>query len=432
MNIELQQKLNLAVQAQKEWRKVSFEKRQELLKNLSKNILENHEEYSQMITLEMHKPISQSRGEVKKCAMMTDYYVAAENVLKPEIVETELSASEVYYQPMGVILGIMPWNFPFWQALRFAVPTILAGNVVLLKHASICKGSGRAIEGLFKKSGFPEGILQNIEYSYADIEELITNPLVKGVSLTGSETTGRKIASLAGANIKKSLLELGGNDAFIVLDDTDLDKTAKQGAAARLRNCGQACTSAKRFIIQESIYAEFLEKLKAEYQKYELGNPFDDKTELSGLASKSFADELQQQYEKALEHGAEIIIPLERVDDISFKPGLIKMNLDNPMIDEELFGPLGMIVSAKDDEEILKIANNTNFGLGNSVWTASRERAYFFAENLESGTVSLNKLMTSDPRFPFGGTKNSGYGLELSLKTLKEFCVTKSVFGEVK
>ena len=432
MNIELQQKLNLAVQAQKEWREVSFEKRQELLKNLSKNILENHEEYSQMITQEMHKPISQSRGEVKKCALMTDYYVAAENVLKPEIVETELSASEVYYQPMGVILGIMPWNFPFWQALRFAVPTILAGNVVLLKHASICKGSGRTIEELFKKSGFPEGILQNIEYSYADIEELITNPLVKGVSLTGSETTGRKIASLAGANIKKSLLELGGNDAFIVLDDTDLDKTAKQGAAARLRNCGQACTSAKRFIIQESIYAEFLEKLKAEYQKYELGDPFDDKTELSGLASKSFADELQQQYEKALEHGAEIIIPLERVDDISFKPGLIKMNLDNPMIDEELFGPLGMIISAKDDEEILKIANNTNFGLGNSVWTASKERAYFFAENLESGTVSLNKLMTSDPRFPFGGTKNSGYGLELSLKTLKEFCVTKSVFGEVK
>ena len=432
MNIELQQKLNLAVQAQKEWREVSFEKRQELLKNLSKNILENHEEYSQMITREMHKPISQSRGEVKKCALMTDYYVAAENVLKPEIVETELSASEVYYQPMGVILGIMPWNFPFWQALRFAVPTILAGNVVLLKHASICKGSGRAIEELFKKSGFPEGILQNIEYSYADIEELITNPLVKGVSLTGSEATGRKIASLAGANIKKSLLELGGNDAFIVLDDTDLDKTAKQGAAARLRNCGQACTSAKRFIIQESIYAEFLEKLKAEYQKYELGDPFDDKTELSGLASKSFADELQQQYEKALEHGAEIIIPLERVDDISFNPGLIKMNLDNPMIDEELFGPLGMIISAKDDEEILKIANNTNFGLGNSVWTASKERAYFFAENLESGTVFLNKLMTSDPRFPFGGTKNSGYGLELSLKTLKEFCVTKSVFGEVK
>lgn len=432
MNIELQQKLNLAVQAQKEWREVSFEKRQELLKNLSKNILENHEEYSQMITQEMHKPISQSKGEMKKCALMTDYYVAAENVLKPETVETELSASEVYYQPMGVILGIMPWNFPFWQALRFAVPTILAGNVVLLKHASICKGSGRAIEKLFKKSGFPEGILQNIEYSYADIEELITNPLVKGVSLTGSEATGRKIASLAGANIKKSLLELGGNDAFIVLDDTDLDKTAKQGAAARLRNCGQACTSAKRFIIQESIYAEFLEKLKAEYQKYELGDPFDDKTELSGLASKSFADELQQQYEKALEHGAEVIIPLERVDDISFKPGLIKMNLDNPMIDEELFGPLGMVISAKDDEEILKIANNTNFGLGNSVWTSSKERAYFFAENLESGTVSLNKLMTSDPRFPFGGTKNSGYGLELSLKTLKEFCVTKSVFGEVK
>ena len=256
--------------------------------------------------------------------------------------------------------------------------------------------------------------------------------MVKGVSLTGSEATGRKIASLAGANIKKSLLELGGNDAFIVLDDTNLEETAKQGAAARLRNCGQACTSAKRFIIQENIYAEFLEKLVAEYKKYELGDPFDEKTQLSGLANKSFADELQQQYEEALKHGAEVIVSLERVDDISFKPGLIKMNFDNPMIDVELFGPLGMVIPAKDDNEILEIANNTNFGLGNSVWTTSKDRAYFFAENLESGTVSLNKLMTSDPRFPFGGTKNSGYGLELSLKTLKEFCITKSIFGEIK
>ncbi len=432
MNIELQQKIELAHKTQTEWRKVSFEQRQELLKNLSKNILENVEEYSRLITEEMHKPISQSRGEVKKCVQMTDYYINAENVLKPEIVETELSASEVYYEPMGIILGIMPWNFPFWQALRFAVPTILAGNVVLLKHASICKKSGRAIEDLFRKSGFPEGILQNLEYSHADIESLITHPLVKGVSLTGSEATGRKIASLAGANIKKSLLELGGNDAFIVLDDTNLEETAKQGAAARLRNCGQACTSAKRFIIQENIYDEFLEKLVTEYKKYELGDPFEDATQLTGLATKSFADELQQQYDEALKHGAEVIVPLERVDDISFKPGLIRMNLDNPMIDVELFGPLGMVISAKNDEEILKIANNTNFGLGNSVWTSSKERAYFFAKNLESGTVSLNKLMTSDPRFPFGGTKNSGYGIELSLKTLKEFCITKSIFGEIK
>ena len=432
MNTELQQKIELAQKTQIEWRKVSFEQRQELFKNLSKNILENVEEYSRLITEEMHKPIAQAKSEVKKCALMTDYYINAENVLKPEMVQTEFSASEVHYEPMGIILGIMPWNFPFWQALRFAVPTILAGNVVLLKHASICKKTGREIEKLFIKSGFPEGILQNLEYSHTDIESLIKHPLVKGVSLTGSEATGRKIASLAGANIKKSLLELGGNDAFIVLDDTNLEETAKQEAAARLRNCGQACTSAKRFIIQENIYAEFLEKLVAEYKKYELGDPFDEKTQLSGLANKSFADELQQQYEEALKHGAEVIVPLERVDDISFKPGLIKMNFDNPMIDVELFGPLGMVIPAKDDNEILEIANNTNFGLGNSVWTTSKDRAYFFAENLESGTVSLNKLMTSDPRFPFGGTKNSGYGLELSLKTLKEFCITKSIFGEIK
>lgn len=431
MNTELQRQLELAQKAQVEWKKVSFTEKQELIKNLSKNILENVEKYGQLVTQEMHKPIAQAKGEVKKCALVANYYINATNVLRPEKVETELSVSEVLYQPMGVILGIMPWNFPFWQALRFAIPTILAGNTILLKHASLCKDSGRAIEELFRISGFPEGILQNIEYSYDDINELITHPIIKGVSLTGSEATGRKIASLAGANIKKSLLELGGNDAFIVLDDTDLVATAKQGAAARLRNNGQACTSAKRFIIQENVFPEFVENLVAEFKKYELGDKFDENTQLTGLASKAFADELQEQYEKAIAHGAEIILPLERVDELSFKPGLIKMNLDNPMIDEELFGPLGMLISAKDDDEILKIANNSNFGLGNSVWTKSKERAYFFAENLESGTVAVNKMMTSDPRFPFGGTKNSGYGLELSLKTLTEFCVTKSIFGEV-
>ena len=414
MDTNLQEKLQLAEKTLSEWSKVSFKDRQELLKNLSKNILENVETYSKIVTKETYKPIAQARSEVKKCASMTDYYIAAENVLETEYVETELSVSEIHYAPMGRILGIMPWNFPFWQALRFAVPTILAGNVILLKHASICKESSKAIEELFRKSGFPEGVFQYLEVSYQEIEDLIANPLVKGVSLTGSDVTGRKIASLAGQNIKKSLLELGGNDAFIVLDDTDLDETAKQGAAARLRNCGQACTSAKRFIIQENVYPSFVEK-----------------TELSGVAQKKFADTLEDQYNRALQHGAEIILPLERVDELSFKPGLIKMNLDNPVIDEELFGPLGMVISAKDDEQILSIANNTQFGLGNSVWTKSKDRAYFFANNLKSGTVSVNKLMTSDPRFPFGGTKLSGYGLELSLKTLKEFSITKSIFGKI-
>lgn len=431
MNKELQEKIAIAQKAQAQWQEISFEQRQDLLRNLSQNITDHVEEYSHLITKEMHKPIEQSRGEVKKCALMTDFYVNAQNVLAPEKVSTELSVSEVHYEPLGIILGIMPWNFPFWQALRFAVPTILAGNVVFLKHSSLCKGCGRAIEELFLKSGFPVGILQNLEYSHADIEALITHPLVKGVSVTGSEATGRKIAAIAGQNIKKSLLELGGNDAFIVLDDTDLEETAKQGAAARLRNGGQACTSAKRFIIQENIYDEFLDKLKAEFQKYELGDPFDENTQLSGLASKSFADELQEQYEKAVKGGAEIILPLERVDELSFRPGLIKMNLDNPMRDEEFFGPLAMVFSAKNDEEILSLANDTNFGLGNSVWTSDKERAYFFANHLESGTVSVNKLMTSDPRFPFGGTKNSGYGLELSLATLKEFVLTKSIFGKI-
>lgn len=431
MNINFKEKLLLAEKTQKEWSKVSFEHKQTLLKNLSKKILEHVENNSLLLTKEVNKPISQSKSEIEKSALMTDFYVNAPNILSTESVNSEFSISEVRYEPMGIILGIMPWNFPFWQALRFAVPTILAGNVVLIKHASLCKESAKAIENLFHEAGFPQGVYQNLEASHKDIEDLISHPLIKGVSLTGSDATGRKIASLAGANIKKSLLELGGNDSFIVLDDTDLDSTAKHAAAARLRNGGQACTSAKRFIIQENIYDSFLEKLISEFKKYELGDPFDKNTLLSGLASKSFADELQSQYEKAISHGAEVLLPLERVDDLSFKPGLIKMNTDNPIADEELFGPLGMVLIGKNDAEILQIANNTKFGLGNSVWTKDKERALFFMEHLESGTISVNKLMTSDPRFPFGGTKLSGYGIELSLKTLAEFCIAKSLFGNI-
>ena len=415
----------------KYWKNISFQERQKLFPNLATHLKLNKDRFAKIITDEMHKPITQSRAEIEKSALMTNFYAHAENVLAPQKIEVGLSISEVHYQPLGIVLGVMPWNFPFWQTLRFAVPTILAGNVVILKHASICYESGDAIEKLFLDAGFPEAVFQHLKISHDEVEEVINDSLIKGVSLTGSEVAGSKVASLAGKNIKKSILELGGNDAFIVLEDADWVSAAKDGALSRLQNCGQTCVAAKRFIVHEKIYDDFLAEFIREYQKFEVGNPFDEATKLGSMAREDLADELEKQYQMAIAHGAEIILPLERLDEISFRPGLLKMNEGNPVLDEELFGPLGMILKAKNDEEILQIANNTKFGLANSVWTKNKERALFFAKNLESGTVSINQLTKSDPRLPFGGTKKSGYGVELSLQALKEFTIAKTYIGNI-
>lgn len=415
----------------KDWRKYSFVERQKLLLELAKHLKLNVEKFGKIITKEMHKPITQSKAEIEKSALMTEFYAYSENVLAPQKIEMGLSLSEVHYQPLGIILGVMPWNFPFWQTLRFAVPTILAGNVVVLKHASICHESGDAVEQLFLDAGFPEGVFQHLKISHDEVEELIKHPSIKGVSLTGSEGAGSKVASLAGKNIKKSILELGGNDAFIVLEDADWIAAAKDGALSRLQNCGQTCVAAKRFIVHEKIYDQFLTEFIGEYQKFKIGDPFDETTQLGSMAREDLANELEKQYHKAIEHGAEIILPLERLSEVSFLPGLLKMNEGNPILDEELFGPLGMILKGKNDEEILQIANNTRFGLANSVWTQDKKKALFFAENLESGTVSINQLTKSDPRLPFGGTKSSGYGVELSLQALKEFTITKTWIGNI-
>ncbi|MGZ5285367.1 MAG: aldehyde dehydrogenase family protein, partial [Kaistella sp.] len=343
--------------------------------------------------------------------------------------KTEYSVSEIHYAPLGVILGVMPWNFPFWQVLRFAVPAILAGNTVVLKHASICFGSGKLIEKLFLEAGFPKGIFQNLEIGHAEVKTVLENPIIKGVSLTGSEKAGAEIASIAGKNIKKSLLELGGSDAFIVLDDANFKKAAESGAKARLQNCGQACNAAKRFIIQKNVEKEFLPLFIKEYQEYIPGNPRKKTTNLSGMARPDLADELEKQYKKALKNGAEIILPLKRISEQAFEPGLIRVKKGNPILQEELFGPLGMVMIAKNDEDALKMANDIPFGLANSVWTKDKKRQQFYIRNLESGTVSINKETSSDPRLPFGGAKSSGYGTDLSMLALKEFVTAKTVVG---
>lgn len=427
--MNLENKLAKSQTAFENWKTVPFTEKQKLLQKLASLLEKDAEKFGKIITQEMNKPITQSISEVQKCALMTRYYAEAENILKPEKIKTEFRVSEIHSVPKGVILGVMPWNFPFWQALRFAVPAILAGNTIVLKHASICFGSGNMIEKLFLKAGFPKGVFQNLEIGHEDVKKVLENPIIKGVSLTGSEKAGAEVASIAGKNIKKSLLELGGSDAFIVLDDADFKKAAANGAKARLQNCGQACNAGKRFIIQKNIEKEFLPMFIKEYQKYIPGNPLKKETLIGGMARPDLADELEKQYNKALKFGAEIILPLERISKNEFIPGLIKVKAGNPILQDELFGPLGMVMIAKNDKEALKLANDIPFGLSNSVWTKDKKRQQLFIDHLESGTVSLNKESSSDPRLPFGGAKSSGYGTELSLHALKEFVNMKTIVG---
>lgn len=426
----IENKLLKADEAFHEWKKVPFEEKQKLIAKAAGIFKNRSEVFGELITNEMNKPISQAISEVEKCALMMNYYADAQNILRPEKIESEYEISEIHYVPKGVILGVMPWNFPFWQVLRFATPAILAGNTVVLKHASICFGSGNVIEKVFVEAGFPEGVFQNLEVGHGDVKDILEHKTIKGVSLTGSEKAGAEVAATAGKNIKKSLLELGGSDAFIVLDDADLDEAAKVGALARLQNCGQTCVAAKRFIIQREVEFDFLPKFIEEYKKYVPADPKLKETKLGGMARPDLADDLEKQYQKALDHGAEAIIPLERISENEFIPGLIRVEEGNPILQEELFGPLGMVLIAHNDNETLEIANNIPFGLSNSVWTNNEERQQFFIDGLESGTVNINRMTSSDPRFPFGGTKSSGYGTELSLLALKEFVTAKTILGK--
>ncbi len=423
--------INAAQKTFLEWRKVPFTDRQNLLLKLADTLEKDKDKFANLITTEMHKPISQSIAEIEKSAGMIRFYANAENVLKAEKIETEFSVSEVHHDALGIILGVMPWNFPFWQVLRFAVPAILAGNVILLKHASICFESGDAIQKVFKDAGFPDDIFQNLRIGHNEIKEILENPLVRGVSLTGSEKAGSEVAALAGKNIKKSVLELGGSDAYIVLDDADVEKAATEGPGGKLQNTGQVCNAAKRFIIHENAKQEFVPKFITEYNSYEPADPFQMETKLSKMARPDLADELEKQYKKAQKDGAEVVLALERISESEFRPGIILVKEGNPILQEELFGPLAILMIGKDDEEILRLANDIPFGLGNSVWTKDKKRAQYFIDHLESGTVSINKSTSSDARLPFGGAKSSGYGVELSLHAIKEFTQIKTVVGNI-
>lgn len=411
------------------WKQTDIKERTTLLKTLSKNLLKNKQKFAELMTEEMGKPISQSLAEIEKCSFLVDFYAKnADDFLADELIETDAEESFISYDPLGCILGIMPWNYPFWQVLRFAIPTVTAGNTILLKHASNVTGCALAIQEIFEESGFPKGCFQTLIADHEQIDQLIADSRIKAISLTGSEKAGRHIAETAGKHLKKTVLELGGNNACIVLADADLDAHLDTMVHARMQNTGQSCIAAKRFIVVEDIYGEFLEKFKAKVKKLNIGDPADKNTELSVLAREDLAKTLKKQVDTSIGQGAKVITG-NKTDKAYFEPTILtNVKPGMPVFDEETFGPVAAIIKVKTKEDAYKMASHSKFGLGTMVFTQNIEDARKQIIEIADGAFFINELVKSDPRLPFGGTKASGFGRELSKEGIHEFVNRKTVF----
>lgn len=425
---QTQEKIEKAHKAFASWRKVTVEERAQLMRKVAQILRDNLDEYAKMITIEMGKPISESRAEVNKSAWVCDYY--ADNTaefLKSEVIETNAQKSFVQHDPIGCVFAIMPWNFPFWQVFRFAAPTLMAGNTGLLKHASNVFGCAELIERIFSKAGFPDGVFQNLIIHHKQAELIISNDAVKAVTLTGSEKAGAEVASLAGKYLKKSLMELGGSNAFIVWEDADIDQAVNTAITARMLNCGQSCIAAKRFILVGNVYQEFVSKFISAVKELKAGDPMDESTKIGVLAREDLAAQLKDQLNKSLELGAELLIGGKQ-DGAFHEPtvlGNVKPGM--PAFDEETFGPLAAMIRAKDIDEAFELAENSKYGLGVTVCTRNTEKALKMASRVSDGAYFINEMVKSDPRLPFGGTKNSGFGRELSKDGMMEFINRKTI-----
>ncbi|GGK79666.1 NAD-dependent succinate-semialdehyde dehydrogenase [Rufibacter glacialis] len=427
---ETLQKADTAFQA---WRTTTFSQRATLMQRAGDELAGNTDYYAKIITLEMGKPLAQARGEVTKCAMVCHYYAQhAEEFLQEEDIRTSALRSFISFEPLGTVLAVMPWNFPFWQVFRFAAPALMAGNVGLLKHASNVPQCALAIQEVFDKVGFPEGCFQSLLIGSQEVEQLIKDDRIKAVTLTGSEAAGAKVAAVAGQEIKKTVLELGGSDAFIVLADADVEAVAKKAANARLINTGQSCIAAKRFILEKPIAEAFLAAFSKNLQKKKTGNPLeDDDIDYGPMARVDLAQELTQQVERAVAAGAHLYLPGGQPDPDKalFHPAILTdIQPGNPAYEEEFFGPVALVFIAKDVEEAVKIANDSPFGLGGSVWTNDVKRGQELAKQVEAGAVFVNAIVASDPALPFGGVKKSGYGRELSYLGIREFVNQKTIW----
>jgi succinate-semialdehyde dehydrogenase/glutarate-semialdehyde dehydrogenase len=414
------------------WRKQSWSEKSRLMKSLSTLLRKDTDRLAKIISMEMGKPLNESRGEVTKCAWVCDYYAEhAEEFLKDELFESDGSRAFATFEPLGVILAVMPWNFPFWQVFRFAAPGLMAGNACLLKHASNVSGCALIMEQLFLDAGFPENLFRAILVPGSQVLPVLKHPHVKAVTLTGSEFAGSQIASAAGHEIKKSVLELGGSDAYIVFADADLDRCAETALVARMMNTGQSCIAAKRFLVAEEVHDAFIQKMLKLIEKIVVGDPLDETTTMGPLARPDLRDELHSQVERSLAMGALLHIGGAPVPDTAcfYQPTLLsRVRPEMPVFSEETFGPVLPVVPFSTEQEVIELANRSDFGLGGSIWTADVERGVRVARQIESGALFVNGMTKSDPRLPFGGIGKSGFGRELSYYGIKEFVNIKTIW----
>lgn len=418
-------------EVQRDWEKTSLANRSSFLKKLAWALREGLESYAKTMTLEMGKPIAQSKAEVEKCAWLCEFYAEhAAEFLAPEEVKTEAKKSYIRFDPLGVVLCIMPWNFPFWQVFRFAVPALAAGNGVLLKHASNVPQCSLAIEEVFQKAGFPDALFETLLIDSKTASQLIESDAIAAVSLTGSTKAGADVAMKAGANIKKCVLELGGSDPFIVLADADVNLSCQVALQARTINTGQSCIAAKRFILEKPIAAEFEKKLMEHFKTLKMGDPVDETVNIGPLAKREIRDDLERQVNDAVSKGAKVLVGGKSVNGKGyfFEPTLLtNITKDMAVYYEETFGPVMTLFTVENAEAAITMANDSEYGLGASIWTKNVELAEKLAAQIESGFVSINGMVKSDPRLPFGGVKKSGFGRELGQYGIKEFVNIKSV-----
>ena len=415
------------------WRKAGFAKRAEALTRAARILRDNAQGYATLMAEEMGKPVKEGREEIEKCTLVSEYFAThAEKFLQEEIIETDASKSYICFQPLGVILAVMPWNFPFWQVFRFAAPTLMAGNAIVMKPASNVPACGLAVEDLFRNAGFPKGLFRTLLISGSRVNAVIEHDLVKAATLTGSTAAGREVAKKAGGLLKKTVLELGGSDPYVILEDAELEKAVTTCVASRLLNSGQRCNAAKRFIIIDSI-RDRVEDLFVEHMRAKtMGDPRNGETDIGPMARHDLRDSLHRQVQESIAKGATCLlggaIPEGRG---AFYPPTVLTNVKKgmPAFDEELFGPVAALIGVKNEEEAIRVANDTVFGLGAAVFTNDVARGERIArDELEAGSCFVNTFVRSDPRLPFGGIRESGYGRELSPYGIKEFVNIKTVY----
>ena len=426
---EIEEKIAKAQETFISWRTTTFQERSQHLNNVAKELRKNAREYAEMMSKEMGKPISQAIAEVEKCAWVCEYYATnAPSQLKPKSIKTDASQSYVRYEPIGVVLAVMPWNYPFWQVFRFIAPALMAGNIGLLKHASNVMQSAENIQKIFERAGLPKGCFQNMAVGSDRIENIVRDARIKAITLTGSKPAGAAVASVAASEIKKSVLELGGSNALVVFDDCDFEQTVATCVQARFQNTGQSCIAGKRLIIHESIHDKFVDAFAKAVTQLKSGDPMEEDTYIGVMAREDLAEELEDQLKKSIAEGAKVLIGGHR-QKAYFEPTIVTgVTPEMTIFKEETFGPVIGVTTFKTDEEALNLVNQSDFGLGVSIFTNDNNRMEILIPQFEDGAVFVNDMVKSNPNLPFGGTKISGYGRELSIDGIQEFVNKKTVY----